>query len=277
VTRKTIEGFPMFLDPADGGISRTLINKGLREPCFMWLLRREAQGSCGLDVGGNIGYTTLSICNTMSSVTVFEPDSRSRKLLIRNIDENGFQARTEVREEAVSDREGPINIYLDAQPNLSSTVPRKKAKVVEISAVTLDSLGVEPEFIKMDIEGAEVSALRGGMGCLDATSRCRILIEVHPQFYGPDNDFKAVISDLLGFGYRFKFVVSAGVPRPGLFKQAGYEAFPGAPVSRRAVYAEVSEDHALDWCSRQIKQPCGKGRVSKKIVRAILLEKGTWQ
>jgi len=41
ITRE-VNGFKMFLDPTDGGISKALANKGAREPCFMWILRKIA-------------------------------------------------------------------------------------------------------------------------------------------------------------------------------------------------------------------------------------------
>ena len=81
--KKKIEGFPMWLDLKDGGISKRLYIKGGREFAFMWILRKEASG-IAYDIGANIGYCTLSLAKKCKKVYAFEPDPRSLKLLVKN-------------------------------------------------------------------------------------------------------------------------------------------------------------------------------------------------
>lgn len=273
ITRE-VNGFKMFLDPTDGGISKALANKGAREPCFMWILQNEVNGGLGLDVGANIGYTTLHLCRAMDKVIAVEPDPRSRKLLIKNIEINGFNNKTEIYDFAISDKNGNQTICLADTPNLSTLCEtvRIEGRMCEVQTRTIDSLDVVPNFIKMDIEGYEVQALRGAMRCLKETDYCKILIEVHPQFFVEDS-FEVVLRNLVDIGFKFEYVVSAGVPEPELFKKHGYKPVPGAPINRRAVYDCVSTEHAIKWSSFPIKQKCRKGRISPKIVRAILLVK----
>ena len=271
---KTINGFKMFLNPGDGGISRTLARKGIREPCVMWILQNEASGRLGLDVGANIGYTTLPLCREMNKVIAIEPDPRSRMLLVMNIEANGFNDATEIYDFAVSDKKGRQTFYLYDKPNLSTLYdrPDMKGQKFEVRTRTIDILGVLPNFIKMDIEGHEVEALRGAMRSLKETDRCKILVEVHQQFYAGDS-FEQVLKELVDTGFRFKYLVSAGVPRPDLFKKHGYEPVAGAPIHKRAIYDCVSTEHAIKWSSHPIEQKRSKGRISPKIVRAILLVK----
>ena len=79
--KKTIEGFPMYLADILTGLSAHLWGDGYHEPAFMWLLRKEAKGDIALDIGANIGYSTLSLCKNMKKVIAIEPDDRSRKIL----------------------------------------------------------------------------------------------------------------------------------------------------------------------------------------------------
>jgi len=271
---KEINGFKMHLNPEDGGISKSLSNKGEREPCFMWILEKEASGSLGLDVGANIGYTTLNLCKNMDKVIAIEPDPRSRELLIKNIQANNFDDKTSIYDFAISDKNGNKEICLAKHPNLSTLCvkPDMEGERLEISTCTIDSLNVLPNFIKMDIEGHEVEALRGAMNCLKETEYCKILLEVHPMFYDGDN-FECVLRDLVDIGFRFKYVISAGVPRPDLFKKQGYKPLRGAPKGKRAVYDCVETEDAIKWSSYLIEQKCKKGKISPKIVRAIMLEK----
>lgn len=273
--KKTIEGFPMYLNPGDGGISGALAAKGGREPCFMWLLRREARGDLGLDIGGNIGYTTLSLCKGMNRVIAIEPDRRSRKLLKKNIKLNGFGGKTTIHSFAVSNKMSESTIYLSDKPNLT-TLCKPQAdhhKKETISTITIDSLDLLPNFMKMDIEGYEVEALQGARETLRNTQSCKILIEVHPMFYSRDRDLRAVLKGLISDGYVIKYVISAGVPVPDLFSKYNYSPLSGAPIARRAIYDCVSQDHALDWSTRVINQKLPNGKTSPKIVRAIMLEK----
>lgn len=271
---KKINGFKMFLEPQDGGISKVLAKRGIREPCFMWILQKEASGGLGLDVGANIGYTTLYLCRAMSKVIAIEPDPRSRKILVKNIEANGFENTTEIYDFAVSDRNGKQTIWLADEPNLSTLCEQAgmKGESREVLTRRIDDLGVLPNFIKMDIEGYEVEALRGAMQCLKDTNHCKILVEVHPQFFIKDS-FEVVLRNLIDIGFKFKYVVSAGVPKPDLFKKYGYEPVPGAPINRRAIYGCVSTEHAIEWSSYPIEQKCKKGKISPKIVRSILLVK----
>jgi len=271
---KKINGFKMFLEPNDGGISKVLANRGIREPCFMWILQKEASGHLGIDVGANIGYTTLHLCGAMDKVIAIEPDPRSRKLLIKTLEANGFKDTTQIYDFAVSDKSGSQPIYLADKPNLSTLHDRPglKGQKREILTRTIDSLSVLPNFIKMDIEGYEVEALRGAMQCLKETNHCKILAEVHPQFFTKDS-FEVVLRNLVEIGFAFKYVVSAGVPKPDLFRKHGYEPVPGAPIARRAIYNCVSTEHAIKWSSYPIEQKCKKGKISPKIVRSILLVK----
>ena len=124
----------------------------------------------------------------------------------------------------------------------------------------------------MDIEGLEVEELRGDMYCLRETKHCKILLEVHPMFYDGDS-FEKVLRDLIEIGFRFKYVISAGVPRPDLFKKQGYKPLRGSPKRKRAIYDCLETEDAIKWSSYLIEQKCKKGKISPKIVRAIMLEK----
>ena len=92
------------------------------------------------------------------------------------------------------------------------------------------------------------------------------------MFFEGDS-FEQVLRELVGIGFGFKYVVSAGIPRPDLFRKAGYRPLRKAPHKKRAVYEGIATEHAIQWSSYPIEQKCPKGKISPKIVRAILLEK----
>ena len=267
---KKIEGFKMYLDPDDNGISFTLNRDGFRERCFMWILRHY-KGLTAVDIGANIGYTTLSLCKAFKNVFAFEPDKRSRELLEKNIILNGFEQKIKIEEIGISDKTGNKTIYLNRKPNLTS-FHNKSGEPSEIGVVTIDSYfgGMKaPNFFKMDVEGAEVEVLGGAMKTLERANNCKILIEVHPQFYKGDN-FEKVLKKLVDIGFKFKYVVSAACRIPQLYKKNGYKPYKKLRNCNRAIYDCLSQEHAIDWSSHIHKE----GN-SIKIVRAILLEKNS--
>ena len=266
---KEIEGFPMSLNPHDGGISSVLIKKGKREPCFMWLLRQQ-RGRYAIDCGANIGYTTLSMCKNFASVYAFEPDDRSRELLQDSILLNDYREKCSISEAALSDMTGYVFFEQTPKPNLSkiSTSGRR------VESVRIDDIDIYPDFIKMDVEGGEVRVLHGAKETLTAIPKCSILIEVHPQFYDEANDFRECLEYLLEVGYKITHVVSAGMERPDLFMENNYYPSRTFANCRRAIYNDISQEHAVDWASRVIEQKLPNGKVSPKIIRAILIEKG---
>ena len=90
---------------------------------------------------------------------------------------------------AVSDRTGPISFFTNgvisgagfASKGTEFDMPGLKWRQITVNAVTLDDLlrDVDPDFVKIDIEGFEYRALAGATRIL-AGKRCRFLIEVHP-------------------------------------------------------------------------------------------------
>ena len=275
--------FKMHLDHLKRGISGVLWGQGYREPCFMWIVNKEAYGKVGIDIGANLGYVTLYMCKNLKKVIAIEPDKRCRKLLKKNLEENGFRKNVKIKKFAISDSCGEEVIYLAKKnPNLNSLCNGKKLLKKKdllgkktIKTQTIDSLNESPEFIKMDIEGYEVEAIMGGIETFKRVDKCKILIEVHPQYYDKERDFSVVLKTLFDIGFRVKYVVSAGCECPDLFKERGYSPFKVMKDGgrKRGIFRGVSFEDAVDFCSFQHIQKSGDD-VSMKIARAILLVKG---
>ena len=170
-----------------------------------------------VDVGSSLGQYVYFGGKILSKATFYsiEPDIFKVKRLRELIDE--WQEETDheyhIINKAVSDRDGVIKFMVPADHDASGALfrqPRTSSDPSdwiesEIECTTLDSLfhGVDVDFVKMDIEGAEHRALRGAKDILKA-GRARFLIEIAPwgdseRSYKPSDVFKFMTRFSYGF------------------------------------------------------------------------------
>lgn len=267
LVKKKIEGIQMVLNPHDKGISHRLISRGFREPGYMWILRKEAFGF-GMDIGANLGYCTLSMAKKCDKVYAFEPDERSRILLEKNIKLNKLE-NVYVLKEAVGSKICTVNFHKDEKPNLSRVIEEKDEywdkgiKCLSIDEIC-ETTGQMPNFIKMDIEGSEVNALKGALKTLKKAEYLKILVEIHPQFYSKTNDFRVILEKLIEMGYHFKYVVNAK-GKIDLFKNyTCVKRF--SHYKHRAVFKDVPNEKILKWATKMPDDEL-------KVIRSIMLDR----
>lgn len=142
------------------------------------------------DVGVHKGFFTLlaaSLVKDQGRVVAFEPHPGNRRMTLSNTALNqDLATRIKVEPLAISDQTGTERF--ECGHDGSSTAALTRAKTggdsggVEVQTVTLDEYiatsNIRPDFIKMDIEGAEKFALRGMIETL-AHVRPAVLIEIH--------------------------------------------------------------------------------------------------
>ncbi|HEY0678978.1 MAG TPA: FkbM family methyltransferase [Chitinophagaceae bacterium] len=125
-------------------------------------------GHIAYDIGANNGLHGLLLSRLTSpggQVFNFEPLPSNVKEITENFELNGLRNYSNVCA-AVSDKDGSIYFELgdhDKQGHISSRSDDDKH--IKVNTISLDSFIEQgnpgPQFIKMDIEGAESSALRG--------------------------------------------------------------------------------------------------------------------
>jgi FkbM family methyltransferase len=285
--------FQMWLLDEDTGISATLRapdGYAQREPAFMSILRESARG-CVLcvDIGANIGWATLEMAAASEPdgrVIAVEPVLRNVDALRANVALNGRGERVRVLRAAIGAVEEERTFHLGKASNLGGLdeTANTGAGTERVPVLRLGSLleeGERPGLYKMDVEGHEWAVLAGMRDVL-ATSPIgtRVLIEVHPELYRADADGENPMAHelraLVGLGYAFRYVVSAGVARPQAFADRGYE-----PVRivrtfgfERGVYEGVDPEDAVHLSTSAIAEAVpGIELVSPRVVRSVTLER----
>ncbi len=162
-------------------------------------------GQVYYDVGANVGFFAILAARLLGSngrIVCFEPLPDNARQIAYNAGLNSF-ANVAVRAEALGGSNRTERFTTSVEPTwgrLSSVEqsPMQASGTIEVPVRTLDSLcgpnGLPlPDFIKMDVEGAEAEVLQGAHATLSA-SRPVMVIELH-------STNEAVLAELRKFGY----------------------------------------------------------------------------
>jgi FkbM family methyltransferase len=147
------------------------------EPEKFEFIRRFAKGNA-LDLGAHIGLYSVLLARQCESVLCFEPSNLTRVALLKTLEYNNCK-NVEVRSECVTDETGEIDFYDTGSraSNANSIAPIGKR--LTLKSVRIDDLNKDFDFIKIDIEGAELLALRGAKRTLKKVSH--LTCEIHPN------------------------------------------------------------------------------------------------
>lgn len=160
-------------DSTDASVVRKISSHhGLYEPDVMIHIQRTVrEGWTAIDVGANVGAITIILSKLTGSgrVVAFEPGAVNFDYLVRNIADNELSNVTPVRA-AVGAANGTAQLVYDpafAGGAYIGTSPRTATETTGVvDVVSLDSwLATQDlakvDFIKIDVEGFELEALRG--------------------------------------------------------------------------------------------------------------------
>ena len=157
------------------------------------------------DIGANIGLMSVPVLRQRTDLKVlsFEPSPNSSPHLKRTLKESGLEERWQIRVKAVGKAKGQAEFTvgearLAGYDGLKHTERVAKLGTHQVEITTLDDewdeLGKpDVSFMKLDIEGAELEALVGGVRLLQKC-RPKILLEWYAENLPP---YGVKASDLL--------------------------------------------------------------------------------
>ena len=165
----------------------TFLNQGwfeYREAAFLWLYLRD--GDTVLDCGAHIGLYSLlasKIIRTKGKILAIEPNPEVGRYLEMNLAAHGA-GTVQVRQVALFREAGEMSLHLGDQgrSGYSSLVNASVSDVsVTVPVTTLDRLLAEEplarvDFMKIDVEGAEIDVLAGAHASVE--KGCLPLIQV---------------------------------------------------------------------------------------------------
>ena len=149
----------------------------------------------GVDVGAYIGNHAIFFGIYCKEVHTFEPNRNIHPYLEANLANSpnvvvhkcALGAEMGEGDFVTPDRENEYISHVDFSDSMMRDVP--------VPVYPLDHFQLEPDFIKIDVEGAEIKVLQGAE---ETINNC------HPELFvecREDEDFKNVFDYLMPFGY----------------------------------------------------------------------------
>ena len=179
-------------------------------PLMTSLNKKISNSKIGIDVGANIGITTMWMSKNCKKVYSFEPEKQNVERFKDNLSINNI-TNVELIQKAVSNRKGKAVLYVFGSyghHSLSSEHLSKPKAAQEVDTITLDDFCSsnnidEIDFLKIDIEGFELEALKGAKELLK-NKKIKIIVFEHSRilFEKQKKDPKEVIIFLLRYNYK---------------------------------------------------------------------------
>jgi FkbM family methyltransferase len=168
---------------------RRLFAYGFCEPASRAMRSLLRPGDVMIDAGANIGLFTVEAAARVGPegrVIACEPSPTTMELLRTNVTRNRFEW-VELREVALADEPGRLVMHVfEPGSGFSSFAPAETlgSRPVEVPVTTLDEVAGEVldgvRLVKLDVEGAELRALRGARTLLER-ARPDFIVELEPE------------------------------------------------------------------------------------------------
>ena len=221
-----LDGLHLTLYPGNE-TSRSIFVTGRYEPNEFCLLSKILKPAMTfVDVGANTGLYTLYAARRVGadgSVLAIEPSTREMGVLKRNVEINALN-NVRVRQLALSDHASEVELLVARVQNSGHNTlgafgyntpldHREKTRTECLDAIVQAEGLSRVDVIKMDIEGAELSALHGALNTL-RRDHPLLLLELADRLLRHQNASSAELLSLLGqHGYRmYGFDPSTGLP-----------------------------------------------------------------
>jgi len=165
-----------------------------------------------IDVGANTGYFAIYLAKKYynAKIIAIEANPETCMILEKNCELNKL-SNVNIHSLVVSEKEGKLTLYQTGVHSGANSIfapdPSSHSEKVTVDSTTLDNLLAGKfnsiEWIKIDVEGAELSVLRGCPETLKITKK--IFVEVHEHILKQNNEKPEEIIEILkNNGFRIR-------------------------------------------------------------------------
>lgn len=183
--------FGIWFVVGESHVDAALLDNAFESAEINFVQRYLRPGMIALDIGAHHGLYTLLASKRVGHegrVVAFEPSPRERKLLARNVRLNSCR-NVRIQPFALGSKRMRTNLHLvdggeDGCNSLRPPAVNFATHLVPVEVYRFDDvspkLGLrQVDFVKLDVEGAELDVLNGALALLNAAPRPVLLVEVY--------------------------------------------------------------------------------------------------
>ena len=192
IHQKEIQGSIMLLDlESDPIFAKNLFFEGVHSYSVTSCCHNEIKsGMTIFDVGANIGYISFiaaKICDNNGHVIAFEPGVESLELMKKSLELNPYK-NIEIINKAVAEKTKKGKLFLSPDANVDNKinddgVEKRQYEDIEITSIDdfISMKNVVPDFVKIDVQGAEFLVFNGMEKLLQKKNPLKIVAEFSPR------------------------------------------------------------------------------------------------
>jgi len=199
------------------GLALSISHYGKYEETEAKIMEQKiSKGDIVVDAGANIGLHTLNMAKIVGKtgkVFAFEPEITNFEILKKNIKLNNY-TNIFAEHKAVGEKDGTAILYTSNHPGMHkiNSKPQYSKDELSVDIISLDNFfnknHIQPkiDFVKMDVEGFELSVLIGMKNILKNNKNIKILLELyHNKLHEEDSEYESKYEELLDFLELFDF------------------------------------------------------------------------
>jgi len=159
------------------------------------------------DIGAHYGLFSLAAAHFGGKAVAVDPSAIAIRMIVRQVALNHSDHKIRTLQAAVSDASGALQMLSSgvfSEGYFKLAAGRATSELTKIRAVTIDEMASEfgaPTHLKIDVEGHEAAALRGGRETFMRHSPI-LFLELHNQMVAADGgDPNAALDELQRLGY----------------------------------------------------------------------------
>jgi len=227
LVKKKILDFYMYLDRDDLGISKELLEHGMREKNSVDFIKKIPRADMNvLELGANIGFYALIEAPIVKHIFAIEPVKYNYNLLKKNVKLNKAD-NVSFYNIAIGATTGKGKIYTSKRCNWATITERKDRTddyaqrwdkfdkgYQEVYIYRLDDFVSEYaiediDLIRMDVEGAEIDIISGGLETLAKMKQNSwLVIEIHSSCIRNKESVKNMLDNIEACGFKVAKAVS---------------------------------------------------------------------
>lgn len=198
-------------------VSGIILSQGSFEECELnVVIANLTEQSVFFDIGANVGLYSLSVAHQFDDIEIhaFEPVPDTVFEFKKNLAQNRLENKIILNQLAVADKNGLVCITSDHHASNYLTEAGSTQCTLEVECITIDTYVERYSikkigFIKIDVEGKELSVLKGAKDALK-TFKPKLLVELiekDSNFWDRKCDnYEEVIAFLSKLGYKYYII-----------------------------------------------------------------------